>query len=297
MYLDSMNILKSFQKNSKRQVSDMQKNIMTIDFEDFFCDLPFSEWEKYEERVTKTTSILLDLFSKYNVKSTFFVVGYIAEKFPNLINTIKDKGHEIASHSYSHLDLRKATRDEVEKDLLKSFTVIENITGEKVKGFRAPFFSINKNNSWVIEFLKKHLMYDSSIFPVKTPLYGVPDAPKISYHPSKNNFIKNDNTEKFTEIPLLTNKIFSLYNLPIAGGFYFRALPYFFISNGIRKVNQKNIPAMLYFHPKDLDKNMPKIKEYSWHYYYGKRNIIKKFERLLNDFEFTSVQDYLGLKN
>ena len=275
----------------------MQKNIMSVDFEDYFCDLPFSEWEKYESRITKTTEILLDLFSKYNIKSTFFVVGYIAQKYPNLINEIKEKGHEIASHSYSHLDLRKATRNEVEKDLLKSFETIETITGEKVMGFRAPFFSIDNSNSWVIEFLKKYVQYDSSIFPVKTPMYGVPEAPKKMYHPSKENFVKNDSTEKFIEIPPLTSKIFSMYNLPVAGGFYFRALPYFFISNGIKKINQKNSPAMLYFHPKDLDKNMPKIKEYSWHYYFGKRNIVKKFEKLLDNFEFTSVKDFLGLKN
>ena len=270
---------------------------MTVDFEDYFCDLPFSEWGKYDSRIIKTTSVLLDLFTKYNIKSTFFVVGYIAQKYPDLINKIKEKGHEIASHSYSHLDLRKATRNEVEKDLLKSFETIENIIGEKVMGFRAPFFSIDNSNSWVLEFLKKYVKYDSSIFPVKTPIYGVPDAPKIIYHPSKENFIKNDSTEKFIEIPPLTSKIFSLYNLPVAGGFYFRALPYFFISNGIKKINETNNPAMLYFHPKDLDNNMPKIKEYSWHYYYGKRNIVKKFERLLDSFEFTSVQDFLGLKN
>jgi len=272
-------------------------NFMTIDLEDYFYDLPFSKWEMYEDKIVETTSILLDLFSKYNVKSTFFVVGYIAEKFPNLINEIQEKGHEIASHSYSHLDLRKATQNEVQKDLLKSFKIIENVTGEKVMGFRAPFFSIDHSNSWIFEFLRKHVKYDSSIFPVKSPLYGIPEAPKVMYHPSKENFIKNDNTEELIEIPPLTYKIFSFYNLPVAGGFYFRALPYFIISKGITKFNQNKNPAMLYFHPKDLDKNMPKIKEYSWHYYYGKKNIIKKFEKLLGDFKFTSVKDFLGLKN
>ena len=273
------------------------RNLMTVDLEDYFYDLPFSKWKMYENKIVETTNVLLDLFSRHNVKSTFFVVGYIAEKFPNLINEIQEKGHEIASHSYSHLDLRKATRNEVEKDLLKSFKVIENVTGEKVLGFRAPFFSIDHNNSWVFEFLRKHVKYDSSIFPVKSPLYGIPDAPKIIYHPSKENFIKNDDIEELIEIPPLTYKIFSFYNLPVAGGFYFRALPYFLISKGVQKFNQNQNPAMLYFHPKDLDKKMPKIKEYSWHYYYGKKNIMKKFEKLLNDFNFTSVKDFLGLKN
>jgi polysaccharide deacetylase family protein (PEP-CTERM system associated) len=271
------------------------KNIMSIDFEDYFCDLPFATWNEYENRVIKTTPTLLELFSKYDVKATFFVVGYFAEKFPELIKGIHDEGHEIASHSFSHIDLRKASKMEIEKDLIKSFEVLENVTGEKVLGFRAPFFSIDDSNSWVIDFLKKHIKYDSSIFPVKSPLYGMPDAPRDIYHPSEKNFIKNDESEEFIEIPLLTNRILSCYNLPSAGGFYFRSLPYFLISQGIKKFNHKNKPSMLYFHPKDLDINMPKIKEYSWHYYYGKRNILKKFEKLLNDFEFTSAKNFLNL--
>ena len=271
------------------------KNIMSIDFEDYFCDLPFATWNEYENRVIETTPTLLELFSKYDVKATFFVVGYFAEKFPELIKGIHEEGHEIASHSFSHIDLRKESRVEIEKDLIKSFEVLENVTGEKVLGFRAPFFSIDDSNSWVMDFLKKHIKYDSSIFPVKSPLYGIPDAPRDIYHPSQKNFIKNDESEEFIEIPLLTNRILSCYNLPSAGGFYFRSLPYFLISQGIKKFNHENKPAMLYFHPKDLDINMPKIKEYSWHYYYGKRNILKKFEKLLNDFEFTSAKDFLNL--
>ena len=270
------------------------KNILSVDFEDYFCDLPFIRWDEYENRVVKTTPVLLELFSKYKVKATFFVVGYFAEKFPKLINEIQEEGHEIGSHSFSHIDLRKTSKIEIEKDLIKSFDVLENVTGEKVIGFRAPFFSIDTNNSWVLSFLRKHVKYDSSIFPVKTSLYGVPNAPRQIYHPSQKSFLENDENEEFVEIPLLTNRILSCYNLPVAGGFYFRALPYFLISQGIKKFNHNNKPTMLYFHPKDLDKNMPKIKEYSWHYYYGKRNIIAKFEKLLDNFEFTSAKDFLN---
>ena len=161
------------------------KNILSVDFEDYFCDLPFAKWNEYENRVVETTPVLLELFSKYNVKSTFFVVGYFAEKFPKLINEIQEGGHEIASHSFSHIDLRKTSKIEVEKDLIKSFDVLENVTGEKVIGFRAPFFSIDTSNSWVLGFLRKHVKYDSSIFPVKSPLYGVPNAPRQIYHPSQ----------------------------------------------------------------------------------------------------------------
>ena len=273
------------------------KNILSVDFEDYFCDLPFKTWNGYENRVIETTPILLKLFSKYKVKSTFFIVGYFAEKYPKLINEIQQEGHEIASHSFSHIDLRKTSRIEAEKDLMKSFDVLENVTGEKVLGFRAPFFSIDTSNSWIFSFLRKHVKYDSSIFPVKSPSYGIPNAPRQIYHPSQENFLENDESEKLVEIPPLTYKILSCYNLPVAGGFYFRALPYFLIAKGIKNFNRNNHPAMLYFHPKDLDENMPKIKEYSWHYYYGKRNILSKFEKLLNEFEFTSARDFLGFKN
>ena len=273
----------------------MMKNIMSVDLEDYFCDLPFDTWKNYESRIINTTRVLLDLFKKYDASATFFCLGYIAEQFPELIEEIIKDGHEIASHGYSHIDIRKMSPEHFESDLVKSINILENLSGEKVLGFRAPFFSIDDSNSWVMDFLKKHIKYDSSIFPVKSPLYGIPDAPRDIYHPSQKNFIKNDESEEFVEIPLLTNRILSCYNLPSAGGFYFRSLPYFLISQGIKKFNHKNRPAMLYFHPKDLDINMPKIKEYSWHYYYGKRNILKKFEKLLNDFEFTSAKDFLNL--
>ena len=192
------------------------KNILSVDFEDYFCDLPFIKWDEYENRVVKTTPALLELFSKYKVKATFFVVGYFAEKFPKLINEIQEEGHEIGSHSFSHIDLRKTSKIEIEKDLIKSFDVLENVTGEKVIGFRAPFFSIDSNNSWVLSFLRKHVKYDSSIFPVKSPLYGVPNAPRQIYHPSQKNFLENDENEELVEIPPLTNRILSCYNLPVA---------------------------------------------------------------------------------
>jgi len=275
----------------------MIKNIMSVDLEDYFCDLPFSDWSHYPSRIIETTEVLLDLFEKYHVKATFFVIGYIAEKFPDLIKKIHENGHEIASHSYSHPDLRKITKDEFESDFVKSLQVIENITGEKVLGlgFRAPFFSINHNNFWVFDILRKHIKYDSSVFPVKTSLYGLPSAPREIYHPSLEDVTKIDNNQTFVEIPPSTYRIFSCYNVPIAGGFYFRFFPYFFIKRGFTKLNKNKKPIIFYLHPKDLDINMPKIDSYSWHFYYGKRNIIQKFEKLLKEFQFTTVKEVLGL--
>ena len=271
------------------------KNIMSVDLEDYFCDLPFNEWSKYESRIESTTDVLLELFEKYDVKATFFTLGYIAEKFPKLIKKIHDKGHELASHTYSHIDLRKVSKDEFEKDLLKSITAIEKSSGQKVLGFRAPFFSINYENFWVFEILRKYLKYDSSIFPVKSNLYGLPKAPRTIYPPSIDNAVKEDKSQSFIEIPLLTYRILSIYNLPIAGGFYLRFFPSFIIRKGIKEFNKNNIPAMFYIHPKDLDQDMPKIREYSWHYYFGKGNVVKKFEKILDEFDFGTAKEILRI--
>ena len=268
---------------------------MTVDLEDYFCDLEFNKWPKFESRIIETTNLLLELFRKYNVKATFFTVGYIAEKFPELIKKIILVGHEVASHSYAHLDIRKISKEEFENDFLKSLSVIEKISGEKVLGFRAPFFSIDKSRIWAFEILRKNLKYDSSIFPVRTPLYGIPEAPTAIYHPSKSNFLKHDEYEEFLELPPAIYHFPIIGNIPIAGGFHLRFLPFFLINKGIRKLNKCNLPAICYIHPKDLDPKMPRLSEYSWHYYYGLNSAQKKFEKLLHDFAFESVRDYLKL--
>ena len=275
--------------------SESTSNIMSVDLEDYFCDLPFSTWSNYESRLLQTTQTLLDLFEKHEVKATFFVLGYLAEKFPDLIRNIHDKGHEIGSHSYSHPDLRTLTKEQFEEDLVKSLKILEQITGEPVLGFRAPFFSVNRSNYWVFDVLRKYVKYDSSVFPVKTKLYGIPDAPRKIYHPSQNDFRKIDQSQSFLELPLSTYHIIKNFNLPIAGGFFFRFFPYFFLKRGFEKLKKQKRPIIFYIHPKDLDPEMPKIKEYSWDFYYGKKNIVKKFERLLCDFKFTTAKKVLEL--
>ena len=270
-------------------------NIMSVDLEDYFCDLPFSAWPKYESRLLQTTQTLLDLFEKHEVKATFFVLGYLAEKFPELIKNIYDKGHEIGSHSYSHPDLRTITKEQFEEDLVKSLKILEKITGEPVLGFRAPYFSVNRSNYWVFDVLRKYVKYDSSIFPVKTKLYGVPEAPREIYHPSQSDFTKIDQSQSFLELPPSTYHILKNFNLPIAGGFFFRFFPYFFLKRGFEKLKKQKRPIIFYIHPKDLDPDMPKIEEYNWHSYYGKKNVVKKFEGLLSDFKFTTAKKVLEL--
>ena len=271
------------------------KNIMSVDLEDFFCDLPFESWSKYESRVLKNTNKILDLFEKYQIKATFFTLGYIAEKFPDLIKKIDDKGHEIASHSYSHLDIRKTTEKDFENDIVKSIKILEEIIGKKVLGFRAPYFSIDKKSFWAMKILSKYFKYDSSIFPVKTPLYGIKNAPRNIYKPNLTNPSIEDVKSELIEIPLATDRIPIIGNIPIAGGFHLRFLPYFYIKYGLNKINNSNNSFIFYIHPKDLDPEMPKINEYAWHYYYNLSGATKKFEKILKDFEFCSVKDFLKL--
>lgn len=270
-------------------------NIMSVDLEDYYCDLPFSEWSKYESRIIKNTERILTLFERYNVKATFFVLGYIAEKFPELVKKISELGHEIASHSYAHIDLRKVTKEQFEDDFFKSINILENITGKKVDGFRAPFFSINNNNYWIFEILSKKITYDSSVFPVRTQLYGIHNAPRFIYKPSLENIVNEDKNGKLIEIPMATHKIPLIGNIPIAGGFYLRFFPYWYMRLGIKKMNKNGNPAMIYIHPKDLDPEMPKIREYSWYYYYNLKSAANKFEKLLNDFKFTTAKDILSV--
>jgi len=264
---------------------------MTVDLEDYFCDLDFDLWPNYESRIMKTTTILLELFKKYKVTATFFTLGYIAEQFPELIERIVQEGHEVASHSYSHLDIRKITKDQFESDLVKSINILEKTAGEKIHGFRAPFFSINHETFWALDIIKKYLKYDSSIFPVRTPLYGISNAPRTIYHPSQKNPLRNDDEENFLELPPATYAIPIIGNIPIAGGFHLRFWPYNCIKSGIKKINKNANPAVCYIHPKDLDPKMPRIPQYKWHYYYGLKGALRKFENLLRDFKFESVRE------
>jgi len=271
------------------------KNIMSVDLEDFFCDLPFDTWSQYENRVMKNTNKILDLFEKHEIKATFFTLGYIAEKFPDLIKKIDNKGHEIASHSYAHLDIRKTTKEEFENDLKKSLEILEKIIEKKVLGFRAPYFSIDKKSFWAMEILSKYFKYDSSIFPVKTPLYGVKNAPRNIYKPNLTNPAIEDSKSNLIEIPMATHRIPIIGNIPIAGGFYLRFLPYFYIKYGLNKINKNGNSFIFYIHPKDLDPGMPRINEYGWHYYYNLNGATKKFNKILEDFEFISARDFLEL--
>ncbi len=275
---------------------DGKINILTIDVEDWYMDTDISTWDSYEDRVAQSTQKILEILDKADTRATFFVLGYVAEHHPELVEEIKDRGHEIGTHGYSHTPIMKQTPLEFEEDLLKSAGILEKITGDKVMGYRACQFTVMEETAWAIDILKKNgLKYDSSVFPVKTHLYGVPDAPLFPYRISPADITKEaDPEEDFLEIPLSVYRIPIVHkNIPVAGGFYLRFFPYWFIKHAMKKINGKNQPVVFYIHPWELDPKQPRIKELKWYHYYNLSNTEKRFKRLLKDFRFTSIRAWL----
>ena len=264
--------------------------ILTFDIEEWFHILDnkstktVKEWSNYESRIHSNMDIIFDLLDKSNQKATFFVVGWIAEMYPEIIRKIDDYGHEIGSHTHLHQLMYEQKRVEVKNDLHKSINTLELITGKKVKAFRAPGFSITEKNKWVFEVLIENgITHDSSIFPAGRAHGGF-----SSYTEAKPSIIEI-NGKKIKEFPVNTASI--LGNKWIySGGGYFRLSPY----NLIKYLTQSSDYVMTYFHPRDFDPDQPIIKELStlrkFKSYVGLNNCMKKLEKWTTDFEFTDLR-------
>jgi len=239
-------------------------------------------------RAISSTEKTLQILKEADVRATFFVLGELAEKFPSLIHKIDGEGHEIASHSYRHIELHRQTPDDFLKDLLRSKEILKSITGKEVIGFRAPDFSIVKNSFWALDaLLKAGFRYDCSIFPIKHPRYGIADAPREIYK------IR----EGLIEFPPSTLRVMG-YNLPVAGGAYFRIFPYGFTKWAIRQINKEGLSANVYLHPWELDPDQPKIKlpaSRSFAHYANLKTAEIKFRSLLRDFKFAPIKEVLGI--
>jgi polysaccharide deacetylase family protein (PEP-CTERM system associated) len=269
-------------------------NAFTVDLEDWFQGLTSTnphvdKWPSFESRVVPATRTLLDMLRSYQVQATFFVLGYVADQFPALIEHIWSEGHEIGVHGYYHRFVSRSTPDEFARDLERSIEAVERITGERPLGFRAPYFSINGNTLWVFDILQAQgLCYDSSLFPTRNMLYGFPGAPRFPHRLPLDG-------HSLMEFPLSTVR-FGGVNWPIAGGFYLRSLPYAFVRWGISRLNRQGHPAILYMHPWELDLgqhyNRVTLRERITHYH-GRRQLEGKLRRLLSDFRFGSLRALL----
>jgi len=274
----------------------LMKNALTIDLEFWYsAELIRPYVQDAPDLIIEMTIPILDLLDIHKTKATFFVLGEVAEKYPDLISDIYNRGHEIASHAYSHKPLSELGRVGFENEIYKSLCLLERITGDRIKGFRAPTFSINNNTIWGLDVLEKsNFVYDSSIFPINSPLYGVPNAPLYPYHPSRSNLALEDelNGFKIIEIPLSVFKT-NIINIPISGGFYLRSIP-FFIFNILFKKSLKSKTNIIYLHPWEIYpiSPRPKLPIYSsFITYLNIDSTLDKLNGLLNLYKFTTMEE------
>ncbi len=279
------------------------KNALSIDFEDCLCNefllehIP-KDFNKniIEDQVLEATDRILKLLNKYDTKVTFFVLGRLAEKYPDYIKMLHENGHEIGSHTYSHTTLYKLGRQNFEEEINLSTAIIKSITGEQPLGFRAPSFSLNQSTIWAMEVIEKHgYLYDSSIFPIRMLLYGVPNAPITPYRPSKNDITKNDPDGKIIEFPLSIIKFIT--NVPISGGFYLRTHPKWFLKYSINNITRDR-PANIYIHPWETYPDTPRLRlplHSRFEAYHGIGSSYNKLEMLLEKHEFAPLRDVLNI--
>jgi len=275
-------------------------NALSIDLEEWYHSELVEGRRSRISQVAEATKPILDLLDQYQTKASFFVVGELAEQNPDLIQSIFRKGHEIGCHTFSHKLVWNLDESLFRGELERFHSVLERILGKvKIKGFRAPCFSIDNRNKWALRVLVDYgYQYDTSIFPLKiNPLYGISGAPTQPYRISLEDVRKEDSQSPLMEFPLCPLKIGGL-KIPISGGFYLRALPRLFLHWGLRRINRSQ-PFLVYFHPWEGYKNTPRFKLPLFNRvisYYGITSALGKFEFLLKRFRFDRLDQVLGLR-
>jgi len=267
-------------------------NAMTVDVEDYFHVsafdgvVPRSRWPAMESRVCANTERLLDLFAEHGISATFFVLGWVAERHPALVRLIVAQGHEIASHGYAHRLVYDQTREAFRADVCRAKALLEDTTGQRVHGYRAPSYSITPRSLWAFDVLiETGHRYDASIFPIRHDRYGIPASARHAYTVTRA-------AGTLLELPGSTCRIAGM-NLPVGGGGYFRLLPYAWTRFGIETVNRaEGRPAIFYIHPWEIDPDQPRVACSPLSRFRHYRNLHQteaRLRRLLKDFRFASV--------
>jgi polysaccharide deacetylase family protein (PEP-CTERM system associated) len=230
----------------------------------------------------------LALFEAQGIKATFFTLGWIAERYPDLISRIVSGGHELACHGYAHIRVTQQSPTEFREDVLRSKDILESLSGMRVKGYRAASYSIGASNLWALEVLESlGFLYSSSIYPVKHDLYGMPEAPRFAFTPQ--------NAPNLLEVPI-TSVVLGGRNLPCGGGGYFRLLPYQISKWALRKVNEKDgQAAVFYFHPWELDPEQPRQQgldlKTQFRHYLNLSRMEHRLRCLLKDFRWDTMEN------
>jgi len=269
---------------------------MSIDVEDYFHVsvfdgiVPRSQWDTMESRVVRNTERLLDIFDEFEVHSTFFVLGWVGERHPDLVKTIASRGHEVASHGYAHRLVYDQTRAAFREDVRRAKAILEEASGRRVIGYRAPSYSITPRSLWALDVLiEEGHRYDASVFPVHHDRYGIPGSPRHAHRLERS-------AGSIVEAPASTVRLAGV-NLPIAGGGYFRLLPYMWTRWGIDRLNTvEQRPAIFYLHPWEIDPDQPRIAAAALSRLRHYRNLDKtegRLRRLMRDFKFSTVSTLL----
>ena len=266
---------------------------MTVDLEDYFQVSAFenhisrNEWDTLSCRVEANTTRILQMFEDAGVRATFFVLGWIAERYTQLIREITEVGHEVASHGCSHIRATQQSPTEFREDVIATKHLLEDICGLEVNGYRAASFSIGEDNLWTLDTLfEAGYRYSSSIYPVRHDLYGSPKAPRFAFRHNRQGII---------EIPITTVHLMNR-NFPCGGGGYFRLAPYVLFRWALRRVNQVERQAgVFYFHPWELDPNQPRqvgipLKT-RFRHYYNLSHMESRLHRLLGDFRWSRMDN------
>ncbi len=261
-------------------------NALTVDVEDYFQVSAFaphiarSDWDARECRVERNMERILGMLDESGSKATFFTLGWIAERYPQLVRAIVDNGHELASHGYGHQRVSDQTAEVFLADIRRAKNLLEDISGHEIKGYRAPSFSIGKNNLWAFDCLERAgYRYSSSVYPIRHDHYGMPDAPRFAF-----------GVGGLLEVPPTTLRMGGR-NWPASGGGYFRLMPYALSRWLLRRVNATDRqPAIFYFHPWEIDHEQPRISGISaktrFRHYVNIDRMEPRLRQLLNDFRW-----------
>jgi polysaccharide deacetylase family protein (PEP-CTERM system associated) len=267
-------------------------NALTIDVEDYFQVSAFApyirrdEWDARECRIERNIDRVLALLGGRGVKATFFTLGWIAERHPQVVRRIVDGGHELASHGYGHQRASELSPSQFADDIGRAKKILEDIAGHEVRGYRAPSFSIGARNLWAFDAIAAAgYRYSSSIYPIRHDHYGMPDSPRFAYRLPSG----------LLEVPVTTVRLFNR-NLPSSGGGYFRLLPYKLSRWMLRKVNaEEREPAVFYFHPWEIDPDQPRVAGIDartrFRHYVNIHRMERRLGRLLADFRWGRMDE------
>jgi polysaccharide deacetylase family protein (PEP-CTERM system associated) len=251
--------------------------------------VPRTAWDREPSRVSAATERILDLLERFEIRGTFFIVGWVAQRVPDLVRRIAGLGHEVASHSWSHPRINTLTPEAFREELRRTKETLEDLCGEPVTGFRAPSFSILPGMEWAFDvLLETGHTWDSSVFPIRRPGYGWPGAPRRPYE-----IVRPGGTLR--ELPMATVRLLGA-RIPAAGGAYLRHFPFWILRRAFMSATREGTPAMFYLHPWEVDLEQPRIpvsRLNRLRHYGGMERTLPRLERLLSEFAFGPVREGL----